>query len=227
MDDREAARRGLRAAAQLGRTDSMWPGQVAVAAALALYFVLPPKLTPGPGRLLALVEAGLLVALLIASSPGRERSLSKDVALAFLSVVTVTNLVSLGLLVHFLLAGGKANGADLVGGGVVIWSTNLLIFAVWYWELDRGGPVRQGEDRAIVVPDFLFPQMTAQEYSAPGWKPTFGDYLYVSLTNQSAFSPTDTMPLTLRVKILMGIQGIASLVTVGIIVARAVNVLGA
>jgi hypothetical protein len=97
--------------------------------------------------------------------------------------------------------------------------------ALWYWELDRGGPLAPTDDRPVVAPDFLFPQMSDNRYAAPGWKPRFADYLYVSLTNQSAFSPTDTMPLRPRVRLLMGTQGVASLVTVGIIVARAVNIL--
>jgi hypothetical protein len=134
-------------------------------------------------------------------------------------------LVALGLLTHYLVAGGHARGADLMDGGLVIWFTNLVLFTVWYWELDRGGPLAQTDDRPVLAPDFLFPQMTDRRYAAPGWKPSFEDYLYVSLTNQAAFSPTDTMPLRLRVKLLMGIQGVASLVTVGIIVARAVNIL--
>jgi hypothetical protein len=225
VEDAESARR---AAVRLGRADPLWPGQLAVAAALALYFVLPPKLTPGPGRLLAFVEAGLLVVLLlVAAARGRALALGKEVALAFLALVTVTNLVALGLLIHYVLAGGQARSEDLIGGGVVIWTTNLLVFAVWYWELDRGGPVRPGTQRTKVMPDLLFPQMTADAYAPRDWLPRFGDYLYVSLTNQAAFSPTDTMPLTLRIKLLMGVQGVASLVDVGIIVARAVNILGA
>jgi hypothetical protein len=215
-------------AGQLRRDDPLWPGQLAIAAALAVNFVLPSRLIPGPGRLLVVVEPGLLLALLIGSwTRGRAKAVSKEIALAFVSLVTVTNLTALGLLIHFLLVGGHARGTDLVGGGVGIWTTNLLVFAVWYWELDRGGPLRPGEKRDPVMPDFLFPQMQDERYAAPGWTPNFADYLYVSLTNQTAFSPTDSMPLTLRVKLLMGAQGVASLITVGVIIARAVNILGA
>jgi hypothetical protein len=109
---------------------------------------------------------------------------------------------------------------------VIVWTTNLLLFAVLYWELDRGGPGRPGGASAVIVPDLLFPQMSDDRYAAPGWSPGFGDYLYVSLTNQTAFSPTDTLPLSLRVKALMGVQGLAALITTGIVVARAVNLLG-
>ena len=101
----------------------------------------------------------------------------------------------------------------------------MLIFALWYWELDRGGPWRPGTERSTVAPDFLFPQMTDDRIEPLFWRPQFIDYLYVSLTNATAFSPTDTMPLTPMAKSVMGIQSLVSLVTLGLIVARAVNVL--
>jgi hypothetical protein len=226
LDERELARRGIDAAAELGRDDPLWPGQLAVLIALLLYLVLPPKLTIGPNWLLPTAE-GVLLAALVLAIPRRRLAAHRrrTLALSLVFVVTVANLVALGLLTHYLIIGGHARGADLIDGGLVIWLTNLVLFAVWYWELDRGGPLAPTDDRQVVAPDFLFPQMSDSRYAAPGWKPGFEDYLYVSLTNQSAFSPTDTMPLTARVKLLMGIQGVASLVTVGIIVARAVNIL--
>ena len=168
----------------------------------------------------------MLAALVIATRGGREPGRRREIAIGLVLVAAVANLSALGLLVHFLLAGGRAGGADLLEGGVIVWTTNLLLFAVLYWELDRGGPRRPSAARAPLTPDLLFPQMADGRHLAPAWKPGFGDYLYVSLTNQSAFSPTDTMPLTLRVKALMGVQGIAGLVTTGVIVARAVNLLG-
>jgi len=141
-------------------------------------------------------------------------------------VAALANLVALGRLTDYLVGGGTVGSPDLLGGGALIWVTNLLLFAVLDWELDRGGPVRPSAGDRPAAPDFLFPQMSDDRFSPPGWKPGFGDYLYVSLTNQTAFSPTDTMPLTLRVKVLMGIQGVAALITTGVIIARAVNALG-
>ena len=226
LDERELARRGLNAAEHLGRDDPLWPGQLAVLLALVLYLALPPKLTIGPNWLLPTAEGVLLVGLVFAASQrmiGAE--FRRTIALSLILIVTLANLVALGLLTHYLIVGGRARGADLIDGGLVIWLTNLVLFTVWYWELDRGGPLASKEGLPPVLPDFLFPQMTDERYAAPGWKPRFQDYLYVSLTNQTAFSPTDTMPLTRRAKRLMGIQGLASLVTVGIIVARAVNIL--
>jgi hypothetical protein len=226
LDERELEARGINAAEELGRDDPLWPGQVAVLVALLLYLVLPPKLTIGPNWLLPAAESVLLAALVLAIPRRRlVAQFRRTLALSLVLVVTVTNLVALGLLTHYLIAGGHARGADLIDGGLIIWLTNLVLFTVWYWELDRGGPLAVTDGRSPVAPDFLFPQMSDSRYAAPGWKPNFGDYLYVSLTNQAAFSPTDTMPLTARAKLLMGIQGVASLVTVGIIVARAVNIL--
>jgi hypothetical protein len=218
--------RGIRAAVELGRDDPLWPGQLATLTALVLYLALPAALTIGPGWPLPVAEVVVLGALVVAARAGRAAKRRRAIAIGLVLVAALANLVSLGFLTHYLLAGGHARGADLLDGGVLIWATSLLLFAVLYWELDRGGPRRTGAQPAAVVPDFLFPQMTDSRYATPHWMPRFGDYLYVSLTNQTAFSPTDTMPLRRRVKALMGIQGTAALITTGVIVARAVNLLG-
>ena len=102
--------------------------------------------------------------------------------------------------------------------------TNFLIFALWYWEMDRGGPGKRAPGRDG-PPDFLFPQMADDRIEPLEWRPKFIDYLYVSLTNAAAFSPTDTMPLTPMAKCFMGIQSLVSLVTIGLIVSRAINIL--
>jgi uncharacterized membrane protein len=218
--------RGIRAAEELGRDDPLWPGQLATLTALVLYLALPAALTIGPGWPLPVAEAVVLAALVVATRGGREAKRRREIAIGLVLAAALANLVSLGFLTHYLLAGGHARGADLLDGGVLIWATSLLLFAVLYWELDRGGPSRTGAQPTSVVPDFLFPQMTDNRYATPDWMPRFGDYLYVSLTNQTAFSPTDTAPLTRRVKALMGIQGTSALITTGVIVARAVNLLG-
>jgi uncharacterized membrane protein len=226
LSEHELASRGLRAVEDLGRDDPLWPGQLATAAALLLYVALPAQLTVGPDWPLPAAELGLLSTLLIATRGGRWARRRRAFVIALVLLAVLANLVALGLLAHYLVTGGEVRGEDLISGGLVIWCTNLLLFAVLYWELDRGGPVRSPADRTPHAPDFLFPQMADSRYGAPAWKPGFGDYLYVSLTNQTAFSPTDTMPLTPRVKVLMGIQGVAALVTTGVVVAYAVSILG-
>ena len=147
----------------------------------------------------------------------------RRVALGLTAFVTAANIFSLGALTHYLLHHGSPNAHELVVSGMLIWLTNFLIFALWYWEIDRGGPGRRaaGHD----APDFLFPQMTDDRIEPRDWRPKFIDYLYVSLTNATAFSPTDTMPLTPMAKSIMGVQSLVSLVTIGLIVSRAVNIL--
>jgi hypothetical protein len=226
MGEQELAGRGIRAVDGFRRVDPLWPGQLATLAALLLYLALPRALTIGPGWPLPAVESGVLLALVIAARGGREAARRRGIAIGLVLIAALANLTSLTLLIHYLLAGGHARGANLLDGAVIVWTTNLLLFAVLYWELDRGGPRRPASKSALVAPDLLFPQMTDDRFTPHGWTPGFADYLYVSLTNQTAFSPTDTMPLTLRVKALMGVQGLAALITTGIVVARAVNLLG-
>src|SRR5437763_14452536 len=141
-----------------------------------------------------------------------------------IAFVSGANIFSLSALTHFLLHHHTNRPRELLIAGVLIWLTNFLIFALWYWEMDRGGPGRRaaGHDGP---PDFLFPQMTDDRIEPRDWRPIFLDYLYVSLTNATAFSPTDTMPLSPVAKSTMGVQSLVSLVTLGMIVARAVNVL--
>ncbi len=208
------------------RGDAFWPAQLAVLGALLLNLALPEKLTLGPTWLVPAVEGLLLLALVITtprrtSDEGRGR---RSAALAIIALVSIANTFSLVLLVHFLLKGGKANGHQLILSSIVIWLTNVIIFGLWYWELDRGGPGDRasGNDRP---PDFLFPQMASPDVSPRGWRPNFVDYLYVSFTNATAFSPTDTMPLTPWTKVLMLVQSLASLITVALVAARAVNIL--
>ena len=227
LSERELANRGLRAVEDLGRDDPLWPGQLATLVALLLYLALPSQLTIGPVWPLPVSELAVLAALFLATRGGREARRRRAIAIGLVLVAALANLVALGLLADYLVRGGTVGGVDLIGGGGLIWVTNVLLFAVIDWELDRGGPVPpSGDARPPAAPDFLFPQMTDDRFAPPGWRPGFGDYLYVSLTNQTAFSPTDTMPLTLRVKVLMGIQGVAALITTGVIIARAVNALG-
>ncbi len=149
----------------------------------------------------------------------------RRVALGLTALVTAANIYSLGALTHLLLHGQCAERPRADHAGVLIWLTNFLIFALWYWETDRGGPGRRaaGHDGP---PDFLFPQMSDDRIEPLTWRPRFIDYLYVSLTNATAFSPTDTMPLTSTAKSIMGVQALVSLVTIGLIVSRAVNILG-
>jgi uncharacterized membrane protein len=146
------------------------------------------------------------------------------VAILLIGLTSVANAASLVLLVSFLLKGGKAEGPELLFSALNIFLTNLIVFGLWYWELDGGGPMkRHMEPREY--PDFLFPQFSTPECTDREWRPTFTDYLYVSATNAMAFSPTDTLPLTHRAKLLMLGQALISLMTIALVAARAVNIL--
>ena len=204
-----------------------WPALLAVVAAIALQLILPDTVIRGLGNraLIPALEGALIVVLLVVN-PGRispEESRLRVIGVALIALITVANVVSLTELIHALLYGTKTGGRSLVYASMPIWLTNVIVFALWCWELDRGGPAaRQIPEHPR--PDFLFPQMSTPG-SAPGWAPDFLDYLYTSFTNATAFSPTDTMPLTAWSKLLMMLQSFASLVTVALVVSRAVNIL--
>jgi len=145
--------------------------------------------------------------------------------LALIGMLSLANAWSAALLVSALVHGGyRTDAGPLLVTGAAIWATNVVVFALWYWELDAG--VRPaGPPRTAPAPDFLFAQMQAPTLSDPDWEPRFVDYLYLSFTTATAFSPTDTLPLTRWAKLLMMLQSAASLSTLALVVARAVNIL--
>jgi uncharacterized membrane protein len=197
-----------------------------VLTAIALQLLLPARLTIGPVWLIPALEGALLIGMFFATPRELEgeHPVRRRVALGLTAFVSAANIYSLAALTHYLLHHSTPNAHELIISGVLIWLTNFLIFALWYWEMDRGGPGKRaaGHDQA---PDFLFPQMTDDRIEPIAWRPKFIDYLYVSLTNNTAFSPTDTMPLTPIAKSIMGVQAIVSLLTIGLIFSRAVNIL--
>ncbi|HTX63711.1 MAG TPA: hypothetical protein VMD28_08730, partial [Acidimicrobiales bacterium] len=205
-----------------------WPPTLAILAALGLYLILPSQLAIGPRWLIPTIEIVLIVLLNLfrAYRRSREEADIRKFVIAVIALLNVANMVSVGLLVDGLLYGGIAKGRPLLYGAVSVWLTNIIVYGLWYWQLDRGGPLARvrGHERN---PDFQFPQMLAPASSdaSGAWSPAFFDYLYVALTNAAAFSPTDTMPLTRAAKALMSAESLVSIVTVGIVAARAVNIL--
>ena len=193
---------------------------------IALQFALPKDLSLGIQRYICALEALLLIAL-VALTPrriGSHHRPTRNLSIALTSVMTISNVASAVKLIEGLVQGSINNANKLLLSGGSIWLANIVIFSLWFWELDRGGPGARAEGRKP-VPDFLFPQMASPEYSEKGWHPKYFDYFYVSVTNASAFSPTDTAPLSRWAKLLMLIQSLTSLVTVGLVIARAVNIL--
>ena len=177
----------------------------------------------------------LLIVVLVASVPGgrliesldlhaRQVRLGRRVAaLTVTAVVSAANGAAIVILVHLLIRGAHTQASQLLRAGIHMWCLNVLVFALWFWELDGGGPAarRAAEQRGR---DFLFPQQTMPELHA-GWRPLFLDYLYVSFTNATAFSPTDAMPLSRWAKMLMLVESAASLLLAVMVAARAINIL--
>jgi hypothetical protein len=187
---------------------------------------LPERLTIGPKWVIPALEGALVVPLMLKAPYRRheEASLVRFASMLLIALVNLANVTSLALLVHVVVFGGLTSGRQLIFSAIQIWLTLVLVFALWYWELDRGGPTVRGhpDERK---PDFLFPQMATRELRQPDWMPAFVDYLYVSFTNATAFSPTDTMPLTPWAKLLMLVESLASITTVVMVAGRAVNIL--
>jgi uncharacterized membrane protein len=210
------------------RGEHRWPVTLSVIAAIVLQVLLPPHLTqPLPRSLLPSLEGALLVGLSIANPVRIERrgKFVRAASIALILLISVANAASAVLLIRAILETKGANHAGpLLATGASVWATNVIAFALWYWEFDRGGPV----NRAMATsrfPDFMFPQMATPTLAPVDWEPRFVDYLYLSFTNASAFSPTDVMPLARWAKLTMLVQSAISLSIGALVIARAVNIL--
>lgn len=214
------------------------PPAVAVVVAAVAYALLPEPLLIGPRLGIPIIELALLAAVVF-TNPRRmvRQSRWSRIAAAILAcLVVVANLVALGMLIATLVTPSTPGGSLLLGA-MQVWLTNVIGFGLLFWELDRGGPVaRRNVPRVRLPPaDWRFSQdenhdavteVAAGSSEKAGWIPTFIDYVYLSLTNSSAFSPTDTMPLTSRAKVLMSLEATAALLTSLLVIARAVGSLG-
>lgn len=221
-----------------------WLARGAIVVTAALNAVLINQLTIIPSWLSSSIELALLVPLSVATAwtqrrmrvatttdhwqlIHRHRRLIRRAAMVLTAIITAINFEALYAVMHALLYGAKgATGQTLLIDALNIWFTNVVVFALWYWNLDRGGPAMRGIAKQNGTPDFLFPQTAGAIAGYENWTPGFVDYFFVSFTNATAFSPTDTMPLSPRCKLLFAVEAIASLLTVGLVAARAVNVLG-
>jgi uncharacterized membrane protein len=209
------------------RGESRWPVAVAIVVAILLQVALPDRLTLISRWVLPGLELAVL-AVLIVANPTRFSRESRPVRAASLSLTAILSLAnawSAGLLVIGLVAGREGqDAAPLLSTGAAIWLTNIIAFALWYWQFDRGGPAARAHARRR-LPDFQFVQMQTPDMAHPDWEPEFVDYLYLSFTNATAFSPTDVMPLSRWAKLTMLAQSLVSLATIALVIARAVNIL--
>jgi hypothetical protein len=149
----------------------------------------------------------------------------RSFALVLLALTSVANGFLVLALVASLLSGFEHDGAELLVKAIAVWGSNVISFGLWFWALDRGGPVRRLRHDEL-DPDFFFPQMDEPRYAPPDWHPRLFDYLYISFTNSIAFSPTDVLPLSHAAKVLMLVESAVSAVTLLLLAARAVNILG-
>lgn len=187
----------------------------AIVIVVGMQLLLPCEVAFHPRWLLPALEALLLVGLVVNPRRiGRQSPLLRVAILVMIAIISLINAWSVGWLVGGLIRGSEGQGAGaLLAAGAVIWLTNVIVFALWYWELERGRP----------YVDFLFTQIQSPEFAPPDWEPTFTDYLYLSFTNATAFGPADVLPLSRWAKLTMMFQSAVSLSTIALVIARAVE----
>jgi hypothetical protein len=204
-----------------------WAVSIAVGLAIGLQLSLPDSLAFPPRWLLPTIGLALLVGLVIANPRRIDHRSTRLRATSILltGVMSIANAVSAGRLITHLLQGTATEDAGLLlRWGGAIWLTNVVVFALWYWELDRGGPAARAEG-VHEYPDLLFAQMETPNIAPADWEPQFLDYFYLAFTNATAFSPTDVIPLARWTKMMMLLQSVVSVSTLVLVVARAVNIL--
>jgi uncharacterized membrane protein len=208
--------------------EKRWPMALTLLVAMALPFLLPPRFSLGPRWIIPAIEALLLVALILAD-PGRIDRRSTVVRALSVALVVIlvagAAVVTTRLVVDLIRGGPETNSpGQLLRVGSLAWIYVIITFSFLYWELDGGGPeVRARETPTF--PDLAFPEHLNHHVARPGWRPEFFDYLYLGFTNATAFSPTDVMPLSRWAKLAMAVQATACLVIMGLVIARAVNIL--
>jgi uncharacterized membrane protein len=202
------------------RPEPRWPAVVAITAIAALRFALPPALSVGPDWVLVPVIAVLLLLAVIfhrMAKPGANQT-----AIYLLLVIITADLIASVALLIVRLPGHRETPRQLLTAAVGIWTSNVLVFASWYWRLDGGGPNARDRQKSHNSGAFLFPQMQMRDQN---WKPGFVDYLFLAFNTSTAFSPTDVPVLSRWAKVMMMVQSSISLGTVVILAARAVNIL--
>src|SRR5262245_3390418 len=205
-----------------------WPAFIAVLVVGLLYTALPAALNPGSRWLIPSVILALLIPTVITHHTGRSR-LSAIFGLAASVALTLGLITSLSLLIRALPA-HKTAPETLLVSAASLWATNILVFALWYWRLDAGGPHQRDKRTIHSNGAFLFPQMmmsekALREAGQHGWSPDFFDYLFLAFNTNTAFSPTDTPALSRGAKVLMMLQSMLSLMIIALLAARAVNIL--
>jgi|SRR5271169_2796891 len=200
-----------------------WPALVAMVASAGVYLALPEPLSVGPSWGLLVIILLLMIPLLVSYRRGRY-DVTRILTYIVNGLITLALIASLIFLIEGIPIHREAPRV-LLRSASALWFTNVLVFALWYWKLDAGGPLMRENTRGRIDSSFLFPQMLSQENGNSSWSPHFMDYLFLAFNTSTAFSPTDTAPLTRWAKIGMMLQSMISLMIVLVIAARAVNIL--
>jgi hypothetical protein len=210
------------------RAESRWPMAIAVIATAVLHDILPSNFQLAPRGTYASVMALLLVVLVI-GDPGRidrPRRWSHVVTAVMIALILLVNAFSAARLVNAILRQDDFGGpGSLLLIGAVVWATNVIAFALWYWNRDGGGAAVRATEPGLVAPSFVFPEMSMPEFAPPGWYPKFADYLVLSFNTGLAFSPTDVSAVRTWAKLLMVVESLISLALAALVIARAVNIL--
>jgi uncharacterized membrane protein len=206
--------------------DPIWHLQLGVVAVIGLQLVTAHSFLPANKIILITLELALLFGLTVLTPNGYHRisQARRTLALALIGVVTAANIFSLIILLNSLITGDSLlSGEELLLNAVTIYTTNIFLFALWYWEMDGGGP--DGRTQNLKRRDFLFPQMIHKYVAPDDWRPGFTDYLYLSSTNVANFASADTLPISHRAKVMMMVQSLVSVVTVVLVAARAISLM--
>jgi hypothetical protein len=212
----------------IDKPEPRWQALLACLAVGAIYLALPRNLIVGPAWLLPTIIVVLLVPTMMSHRTGR-RSLNRVLGIIINGITTVALIGSVMLLVR-ALPSHRESPLELLRSGGLLWLTNVIVFALWYWRLDGGGPTVRHEEKKFGSTSFLFPQMQVPhderpQFACTGWRPRFIDYLFVSFTQSSTFGPTDAPLLARWAKVLAMVQIFISLSIVILLISRAVGVL--
>lgn len=206
--------------------DPLWQMQLGVVTIIGLQLLTSSAFLPFHKIWMVAFEIVLLLILIVVTTEGYQKvsPARRNIAIILIGLIAAINIFSLILLMNALFVGiADISGRGLLLNGLAIYITNVFMFALWYWELDGNGPdyrtARQTKR------DFLFPQMIHSRYAGDNWLPGFADYVYLSTTNVTNFASADTQPLSHRAKLLMSVQSLVAVITVVLVLARAINIL--
>jgi len=211
------------------RIEPRWPVVLAIVAAILMVVLLPERVVLFPAWFPYAIGIALIlpmVAVGLSAEKAPWLRVERTIMLLFIVAMAVGTLANLASLIGAMVRrSGEVSGLQLLASSIVVWVSNVLIFSLLYWRIDRGGPEAR-VNNAGTRPDWLFPQAGAPEDAPPDWRPTFVDYLFLGFSTATAFSPTDALPLTSRAKMLMMLESTMSLGTIVVVASRAINILG-